>query len=514
MKRILFSLVIAFTTIGFTKAQIAEDALRFSQYLYGGTSRSMAMGNAFGALGGDFTSLSINPAGIGVYRGSEFVFTPVFNYSLVNSTYLGQSYEDFDYNLKVNNIGFVSTYSGSNSGFVNVNFGIGYNRLRNFDRNLTFLGNNAPHSLLDEFAYNANVGDGSAYYEDLAFNTYLIDYTEDFDNDLALIDHAQMKYLGVSDDLGVYFSEYDYEEVYGSGALYGQNQEININTTGNIGEYTFSLGANYEHKLYMGATVGIQRLYYKEVKDHYEFDDVNDFNLDYFKFHENFETRGTGYNLKAGIIGRPINMLRIGAAVHTPTFYNLESEFYTSADAYYDQPPYDDLNETNYYDRSELLISDYKLVTPFRAIGSVGITLKDKGLISVDYEFADYGNARFRGDDTQGFNRENEVIQNIARITHNLRAGGEILFGPLALRGGYSFYASPYAENELNDDANYSIISGGFGVRTEGFFFDMAVLHNTHPEKRFLYWAYDDSRVIADADMKKISVSATLGFRF
>lgn len=42
------------------KAQNEVDALLFSQSVYQGTARSMAMGGAFGALGADFSALSTN----------------------------------------------------------------------------------------------------------------------------------------------------------------------------------------------------------------------------------------------------------------------------------------------------------------------------------------------------------------------------------------------------------------------------------------------------------------------
>jgi len=40
-----------------------------------GTARGLAMGGAFGALGGDQTGVAINPAGIAVYRSSEVAGT-------------------------------------------------------------------------------------------------------------------------------------------------------------------------------------------------------------------------------------------------------------------------------------------------------------------------------------------------------------------------------------------------------------------------------------------------------
>ena len=55
---------------GWLFAQGEMDAYRFSQTELNGTARSMSMGGAFGALGGDMSVMSHNPAGLGVYRSS------------------------------------------------------------------------------------------------------------------------------------------------------------------------------------------------------------------------------------------------------------------------------------------------------------------------------------------------------------------------------------------------------------------------------------------------------------
>ena len=53
-------------------SQNADDAILYSWTPMGGTALSMAMGGATGAIGGDFTSASIHPAGLGLYRQSEW----------------------------------------------------------------------------------------------------------------------------------------------------------------------------------------------------------------------------------------------------------------------------------------------------------------------------------------------------------------------------------------------------------------------------------------------------------
>jgi hypothetical protein len=56
-------------------SQDAFDALTASQYPLKGTARYMSMGGAFTALGGDASTISLNPAGLGVYHSSEVTAT-------------------------------------------------------------------------------------------------------------------------------------------------------------------------------------------------------------------------------------------------------------------------------------------------------------------------------------------------------------------------------------------------------------------------------------------------------
>ena len=62
-------------------AQNAYDALAFSENNYEGTARTVAMGNAFTALGGDLGAVTINPAGSAVAGYSQFSITPALTFS-------------------------------------------------------------------------------------------------------------------------------------------------------------------------------------------------------------------------------------------------------------------------------------------------------------------------------------------------------------------------------------------------------------------------------------------------
>src|SRR5450756_860953 len=108
MKRISLLIFAALSMFAGVKAQNEEDALRYSQLFYGGTARFMSMGGAFTALGGDLSGISLNPAGTGVFRSSEFSLTPQLFYNNTSSLWNSSQSKDFSYVFNLGQIGIVS----------------------------------------------------------------------------------------------------------------------------------------------------------------------------------------------------------------------------------------------------------------------------------------------------------------------------------------------------------------------------------------------------------------------
>ena len=85
MRKITFIIFLTVLTAFTGYGQSAYDAWRFSQNEYEGTARSVAMGNAFTALGGDLGAITINPAGSAVAGYSQFTLTPSITISNATS---------------------------------------------------------------------------------------------------------------------------------------------------------------------------------------------------------------------------------------------------------------------------------------------------------------------------------------------------------------------------------------------------------------------------------------------
>lgn len=497
MKRYIFLLTIAAFVPFVMQAQDLADALRYSNIEVQGTARSAAMGNAFGALGGDFTSASINPAGIGIYRSSEFTVTPIFGNTSVESNYYGTKREMSDFKFSLNNMGYVYAVpvaANNEAGLVSVNFGLGYNRVKDFNSDAVIQGNNVDGSFMDYFADRANRGIWSDFYEELAWKT-----------DMLLKDENNNEYYSDLQD-----------------ANYNQSQRKTYSKNGSIDEYSLSMGLNFNHKLYLGIAWGINDLYYRQSTAIYENDEAGNIPfVNNFQFNEYLTTYGVGHNFKFGAIYKPINELRFGVSIHTPTFYRLSDDFSTTM---YSDITYSDGRET-YQEDSPYNEYDYHLQTPLRATFSGAYVIGKSGIISVDYELLNYGKAKLKnGGDGENFYGQNAEISEAYKTSGNLRIGAELMATKnISLRGGFEYHQSPYNKNafemkQLNADANTLVYAGGIGYRTGSFFADLAYRYSTLKNYDYPYpIPVDEIYPMPEAASFKTiknDVIFTLGFRF
>ena len=503
MKKIIIISIISCALMNTVPAQTANDAMLFSRYYAGGTARSVGMSGAFGALGGDLSALSTNPAGVAVYRSSEFTFTPGLVFSNTDATHIGNpgAFNDSQTRFIFNNIGYVYTKNLYNEkGLRTINFGISYNRLSDFNSSAFIKTSSANSSMLDEFVYYANgydigrprkTSEFDDFYEGLAWDMYAVDYDKDNDE---------------------FFSDYTPQG-------YGQPLYRSMSTKGGIGEYDFSLGLNFNHKLFFGATLGLQDIYYKEYFFHEENPDFEF--MRYFNFSDEYSVSGFGLNFKTGIIYRPIQMLRLGAAVHTPTHIWMKPYHLTGMGVRWNNPPVDDGSEPSYLETESDPSERYRISTPWRYNLSVASVIGNFGMVDVDVEIADYSNCKiFPSSD---YDIENEDIADILKTAVNVKGGAEFRLGPVYLRGGVAFYGNPYVKNQFDSDIRNTLkgtmsYSGGIGFRARSFYMDMAYSYMKHPERiNDMYLTYDATtewyeQVKLRTTSNKIVV--TFGFRF
>ncbi len=488
MKKILSIISVFLLTISFaySQSQYIDNALKFSQNDYGGTARFVGMGGAFGALGGDFSSTSINPAGLGLYRSSELVFSPGLSYNANSSSYLGNSTDENGYSMNLGNLGFVASYSleESDTRWVNFNFGVGFNRINDLNNNIRFSGIN-DNTRLETFVDKANSEGLYDMYEEVLWNAYVLNY------DTVLNEY----YTHITD------------EVINDPANFEVFQQKVIENEGSISEFNFTFSGNYAHKLYIGASIGIMRLRYEQYASLYEFETSN---LDFFEtngyeFREYSKTEGTGFTLKFGAIYKPVDFVRIGASLHLPTFYDLDQEFHNKAVGYFE-------TESHAAASSPVQDYEYEVNTPLRAMFALGFQVSKFALIDIDYEYADYSTMKLDDEFNEigGVIQDNDDIQNLFQETHNLRAGAEFRYGPLYFRAGGRYSTSPY--KNISDYDQFSF-AGGFGYREKNFFVDFAFSQTISNYNMYAY-IYEYNSAVADIDYKLNKFILSFGFKF
>ncbi|HXS38105.1 MAG TPA: hypothetical protein VN721_15485 [Flavipsychrobacter sp.] len=476
-------------------AQDVTDALRFSYLQPQGTARSMGFGNATGSVGGDFSTLSINPAGIGIYRSSEIEFTPSLKINSVDGQYLGNTVSSDNTRFNFNSVGVVFSSSRKgrryqNSKWKAVSFGIGVNRMADFNRDYSYSGNNSgPKSstATDAFEADANLNPGDIQQPGtpgyLGYQAFLIDTTGNPNQPYATIVPWKN----------------------------GINQIRTVSERGGINELDISFGGNYMEKLMLGATIGIPILNYSTTTTYSETALSADPNFNTFTYSENGTTNGTGINLKLGLIYKISDYFRIGAAVHTPTYYSMHDDYSTSISSVtalggnQNVPP----NEN---------VFDYSLTTPWRGILSATGFFGKYGFISADYEYVNYSTAHFNygggyGDQT---NQVNQQIKSTLGSASNIRVGAEgRITNIFMLRLGFDYYGNPY-QNSNGVNCNAIAISGGFGFRFPHWFVDAALVHTQYNGIEQPYFDPYSDVIVPTAILKNSlnNAALTVGFKF
>ena len=519
--------------------------LSFTSHNYG-TARSMGMGNAFTALGADLTSASLNPAGIGMYVESDFSFSPMMQFSKTKteggeSFYVGvpkrqQEFKDHSERFGMSSIGGVfSVYRGTGA-LTNLNLGVVYNRIADFNYNTmsASIGNPATNSMANLFCTLSNI-DG------LQTNA---DGTMPFGND-PYYWGATLAYkngLTNKDELGWYIDRIaEYAEI---------DQYSATEVRGSLGEYDFTMGMNFADIVYVGATLGIQSLNYKRsvfYGENYFYPDQiypsgedMPYQLEYMNYEQRTRLSGTGINFKLGVTVRPVKWWRVGIAYHTPTFmntslqygadmwsatysagnnpdgYNLDRDGYTYFNV--GTPVWEDAGENS-----------WSYTSPSRPLFGTAFTLGRRVILSADYERSWYQSVKLKDSPIYGLDYT-DITKMVFQGSNTVRVGAEAYLLPfLAVRAGYIYSGNTLRKGYEGIIAGHTIptrqeyITAGLGLKfSRTVYLDLAYQYGTTKytaHQTFYYTDYDnlnnniESIVFNDKVSRHIAV-VTLGFRF
>lgn len=549
-------------------SQGAIDAYNLSQPDLKGTARFMGMAGAFGALGGDLSSLSQNPAGIGVYRSSDIGFTLDLDVQSSSSQADGFKYKMNQTKFLLNNIGAVLTMRLPSNTIPNLNFGFTYNKGSSFNR--VYGGNiNTLHNSMSNYIAGIANADGVLEGDVTSapgFDPYNPDYYDYAAPWITILGYDS--YL-ISPDVDTSGNT----QWYG---LWDNNSMTGNNTTGSgsyymkehggTNEFNIVIGGNISNVLYWGMNFDIVNINYQlnsvwgenlnnalVPADNYTFVresaqwDINNV----------YRVSGSGFNYQLGFIVKPVQQLRLGFAFHTPTWYNLNEEFGASVNY-----TYGGSESGNVVTNGGLLgYNSYNFRTPWKLIASAAGVLGNNFILSFDYEWANYGAMRYSEpnyydngwydypwdyyndspvassyyfNSNNPYAYENQDISTYYKSSNTFRVGLEIKpISSLSIRAGYSYVTSPVkmeAKNNgeiiytagtqpsyrFDNDTNY--ITFGLGYRYKHVYVDLAYVYK-HMTSTYHAYTPDPDYPQVPSPQSKLSftnnqIVLSAGYRF
>lgn len=576
MKRTIFTALLSLTAIA-AGAQTMYDGLNYSQNNYYGTARSIGMGNAMTAVGGDLGSIGINPAGSAVAGYSQFTITPNLTISSMNASYSAYPVGGADRftneqnkrltRFSMPNIGLTFNWkTGNGSGLKAITYGLVVNGTNNFTGKMLAGGRN------DKTSYQSAMAVAADGYDMDFLNGYSIDkdgkrvdrgwdypyyYGDDFQNDpnkgkfapwnvIANAQAGSIANYGDTDDPSYYWrykattegysntgekdanGNYIYD-IFLAGPL---NQAYSRNITGSKYDVLFNVGFNFGDTFFVGANLGVTSLNYNYDECYKEAaENPSAFEIDFgdkgktcfsdYRTRYSYTADGSGVFGKIGFLWRPVDGLRVGAAVQTPTIMEINERWIQDVNLNYTDASFNGSAKTPEGDYS------YRLRSPYRLNAGAAFTFAGMALLSADYEMTDYSTMKFMSknggwnDDTYG--KLNDEIRNRMGVSHMVRVGAEFKPVPeIAVRAGYNFTTTPEYVSEgnskttLNDRIN--AFSIGFGYSSNGSFFADIAARLTMLSDEYISPYADYLKDLASPMILNkrdlYSITATFGWRF
>ena len=474
MKRYL-TFIIAGLSFSAVEAQGLTDAVRYAQDNQTGTARFMAMSGAFGALGGDLSSINVNPAGGAIFANSQVGFS-LSSYNVNNdSNYFGTKTNEYNNAFDISQGGLVFVFSNASKGGWNTfSLGVNYENTNNFDNSMFSAGTNPNNSIADYFlSYaNPNATQGGIPLSTLQNSNY---------PDLNYQD--QQAFLGYQ---GYLINAVDptnqNNDTYVSNVPAGGNyyQEHSFESTGYNGKLSINASTQYKDKLYLGINLNSHFTDYRQLTNFYE-DNSNSqtAGVQSLRFNNDLYTYGTGFSLQLGAIAKVTKELRMGLAYESPTWYQLNDELrqtLTSSGYNFGNPPNPGFTNTTVNSDFTIVYQPYNLRTPGKWTGSMAYVFGKQGLISVDYSLKNYGNTRYTPTNDINNTGINKDLRDALTNTGEIRVGGEYRIKEWRLRAGFRNEQSPYKNKQTMGDLTG--FSGGFGYNFGFTKLDFAYAHS------------------------------------
>ncbi|MBF7090952.1 outer membrane protein transport protein [Flavobacterium sp. ALJ2] len=523
MKKYIF-LILTGLSISAIQAQDITDAMRYSQDNLNGTARFRAMGGAFGALGGDLSSLNINPAGSAIFANNQFGVT-LSNYNTKNnSNYFGTKSKDSDNSFILNQAGGVMVFKDPNpsSNWKKLSVAVNYENTNNYNNDVFSMGVNPTNSIDQYFLSYANTGNGGApvpqeFVNDP--NRTISSLYRHLGNSLPSFQYpglsghsAQQAMLGYQGFIVEPTDETNPNSSYYSLVPAGGNyyQENEIHTNGYNGKLSFNAATSYKDKLFIGINLNSHFADYTRNTSFYE-DNANNTSavdqINRLRFDNQLYTYGNGFSFQVGAIAKITNQVRLGLAYESNTWYKLYDET-TQKLVTVRSNNVGELGPTIVDPQIINEYKSYKLQTPGKWTASFAYIFGKTGLLSVDYAIKDYGNTKFKPTNDSHFRGVNNIMSNELTSSSEVRVGAEYKIKLLSLRAGYRYEQSPYKNSTTVGDLNG--YSGGLGYNFGATKVDLAYSYaKRNSQQAFFNQGFTDG---ANINTKFNNVSLTMLF--
>jgi len=440
---ILFIAVLAMLNL---QAQTISDAVRYTNDEIQGTARFRAMSGAFGALGGDMSAVSINPAGSAVFNSSH-ASVSITSLNISNDiNYFGGLNSSSDSKFDVNQAGAAFVFNNYNeaSPWKKFTLGIAYEKTANFDNNWrasgvnfnpeTGTGNSISNYFL-EYAQGLRLGEISALPGETLGQAYAeIGSFFGFAHQQAFLGYESfiLDPLQNTDDNTSYISN------TGTGAF---NQDYTYIARGYNGKFSFNAATQYGNNLFLGINVNTHFINYERSTLFDETNNNSDASVSQIRFDNGLFTTGSGLSFQLGAIAKLNRTIRLGLTYNSPTWYRINEETTQFLSATRED---NGSLVTQFIDPDIInIFPEYRFKTPGKVTGSLALVFADKGLISFDYSRKDYSNTEFRPTSDSYFSSLNSIISDILTVANSYRIGGEYRYKQFSFRGGYRLDESP-----------------------------------------------------------------------
>jgi len=482
-------------------SQDLTDVVRFSQQDFMGTARFTSMGGAFSSLGGDMSSLRVNPAGSSIFLNNHASGTLSLKLR-GNDVSFGDglsSNNETDFNLNQAGAVFVFTSNNPNKTISKYAYGFTYDQVADYDDSYSAVGSN--NQSIDQFFLNSAEGiplDLLVPFSDESISDLyrFLGETEGVNAQNALLGYQTFVFDAVDPE------DFNSSEYISNIVADSFLQDYFISESGYNSKFSFNASMEFNKRFYLGLNLNAHYMQYSRFTSFVETNSGPESKINRVRFDNNLRTRSSGFSFQIGSIAKITNNLRASLSYDSPIWYSVadETRQFIRTDS-------DEFGQSSIDPNVVNIFPVYNFRTASKWTAGLSYIFNKKGLISVDYSIQDFSNSTFRSNNLRFLN--SGIEQNLTNAA-NLNIGGEYVFKKLRFRGGYFFHESPYEDSSVLGNINgYTL---GLGYNINNFNIDLAYSLANVERNDFLYQTDLLQTANVSSNISNIFLTFSFGF--